>query len=265
MMQRGDSSMKFSSLKEKMQAGQTVYGTFVSLPEAGVVEIIGAAGYDFALIDLEHTPIDFAHLRNMIAAADAAGTAPVVRVGTVEANPILRVVDSGAFGVAASHVRNRDEALALVRACRYPPLGIRGVAGATRAAEYGKVDFRTHVAQSNEQVLTIALIEDYEGVEAIEEIVAVEGLDLVFPGPGDLSASMGFIGQMQHPAVQEAVDRIAEAVHARPGLELAYQIMEPAQIGRCRQLDARMIIFSQESRVLYRAYLGALEEMKQDV
>lgn len=255
--------MKHNPLKEKLQAGQTIYGTFVSLPEPGVVEIIGAAGYDFALIDLEHTPVDFGHLRNMLAAADAARIAPVVRVGTVAANPILRVVDSGAFGVVASHVRNREETLALVRACRYPPQGIRGVAGATRAAEYGKVDFRTHVAQSNDQVLTIALIEDYDGVESIDDIVSVDGLDLVFPGPGDLSASMGLIGQMQHPLVQEAVDRIAAAVHAQPGLMLAYQIMEPAQIGRCKDLDARMVIFAQDSRVLYRAYLGALEEMKQ--
>jgi 4-hydroxy-2-oxoheptanedioate aldolase len=255
--------MKPSPLKNTLDGGGTAYGTFVSLPEPGVVEIIGAAGYDFALIDLEHTPIDFTHLRNMLAAAEAAGTSPVVRVGTVEANPILRVLDSGAYAVAASHVRNADEARALVKACRYPPLGIRGVAGATRAAGYTMAPFLEHVEQANRDVLTIALIEDQEGVESIEEITAVEGLNAIFPGPGDLSASLGLIGQTQHPRIQEAVDRIAAAVHAR-GLILAYQIMEPSQIERCKDLGARMIILSQDSRVLFRAYKGALEEMQKE-
>lgn len=254
--------MKPNALKQALQAGRTAYGSLISLPEPGIVEIVGAAGYDFVLIDLEHTPVDYYHLRNLLGAADGAGVTPLVRVGTADANPILRVLDSGAAGVVAAHVRNSDQARALVRACRYPPVGIRGVLSASRAARYGLDSFEQHVADSNRDILTIALIEDQSGVEAIEEIVAVEGLDVVFPGPGDLSASLGLIGQPQHPLVQESVDRIATAVHARPGLVLAYQIMETGQIGRCRELGARLIIFAQDTRVLFSAYHKALREIQ---
>ncbi|MGQ9586359.1 MAG: aldolase/citrate lyase family protein [Anaerolineae bacterium] len=109
----------------------------------------------------------------------------------------------------------------------------------------------------------MALIEDQAGVEAIEEIVAVPGLDVVFPGPGDLSASMGLLGQPQHPSVQAAVNRVVEVVRSRPGLVLGYQVMDPAQVGRCQELGASIIILSQDTRVVYQAYRSALAEMRQ--
>jgi len=254
--------MRSNKLREILQSGGTVFGTFVSLPEPGIVEVIGAAGYDFVVIDMEHSPIDFVQMRNMLAAADGVDLVPLVRVGTCEANPILRVLDGGAFGVMAPHVRDREHAVALVQACRYPMQGIRGVSGAPRAAGYGQVSFLEHTRRSNEEVLTVALIEDQSGVEGIEEIAAVDGLDVVFPGAGDLSASMGLIGQMQHPAVQAAVDRVAEAVRARPGLVLGHQIMDPVQMDRCRELGARMIILSQDTRILYHAYKNGLQALK---
>lgn len=255
--------MRINRLKEALQAGRPVFGTLVSMPEPGIVEVIGYAGFDFVVIDMEHSPIDFGHLRNLLAAADSAGLVPLVRVGTCEANPILRVLDSGAFGVMVAHVRNKDEALAMVRACRYPPQGIRGVNSSTRAAGYGQANFLEHVQQSNHEVLTIALIEDPSGVEAIEEIVEIAGLDVVVPGPGDLSAALGLVGQMQHPTVQEGVDRVAKAVRSRPELVLGCFMTDPAQMCRCQDLGARFILLSQDSRLLFNAYRNALAEMRQ--
>jgi len=254
--------MRDNPLKQRLDAGEVVFGTFVSLPEPGIVEIIGAAGYDFIVIDLEHTPIDFARMRDLLAASDGAGLTPLVRVGTCDANPILRALDGGAFGVIAPHVRGTADARALVRACRYPPQGIRGVSGASRAAGYGRSPFGDHVSRSNQQILTIALIEDQSGVETIEEIVAVEGLDMIFPGPGDLSASLGHIGQMQHPAVVEAVNHIANVVHSCPGMVLGYQIMNPADMDRCLELGAQLIILSQDTRIFYHAYQDSLLALK---
>jgi len=255
--------MRTNRLKEALQAGRPVFGTLVSMPEPGIVEIIGCAGFDFVIIDMEHSPIDFGHLRTLLPAADSAGLVPLVRVGTCEANPILRVLDSGAFGVMAAHVRNREDALALVRACRYPPQGIRGVNSSMRAAGYGRANFAEHVQQSNEEILTVALVEDQSGVEAIEEIVKVEGLDIVVPGPGDLAASLGLLGQMQHPKVQEGVGRVARVVRSRPELVLGCFITDPAQIGRCQELGAQFILLSQDSRLLFNAYRNALAEMRQ--
>jgi 2-keto-3-deoxy-L-rhamnonate aldolase RhmA len=255
---KGEDSMRTNRLKETLQAGHPVFGTFVSMPEPGIVEAIGWAGYDFVIIDMEHSPIDFGALPHLLAAADGVGLVPVVRVGTCEANPILRVLDSGAFGVMVAHVQSKDDALAVVSACRYPPKGNRGVSGASRAAGYGKAKFVEHAQQSNQEVLTIALIEDLSGVEAIEEIADVSGLNIICPGPGDLSASLGMVGQPQHPTVQESVERVAEVVRARPDLILGYHIMDPAQFSRCQELGARFIIFSQDSRVLFHAYRNAL-------
>ena len=253
--------MQTNRLKQALQAGRTQFGTFVSFPEPGLVEAIGYAGYDFVILDMEHGPIDFGQLPHLLAAADQAGLTSLVRVGTCAPNPILRVLDSGAFGVIAPHVCSKQDAIALVQACRYPPQGIRGVNGGTRAARYGQASFVEHARQSNEEILTIALIEDGQGVDTIEEIVQVPGLDIVFPGSGDLSASLGFLGQPQHPMVQQKVDRIVQAVHARPGLALAYQIMDPGQIARCREVGAQLIILSQDSRLVFQAYRDALAKM----
>ena len=255
--------MRPNRVKEMLRDGKPVFGTFVSLPEPGIVEAIGYAGYDFVILDMEHSPIDFGALRVLLAAADATGLVPLVRTGTIEANPILRVLDSGAMGIMVPHVRSRADAQALVSACRYPPEGQRGAIGGSRAARYGQANFAEHVRLSNDEVLTIALIEDPEGVEAIEEIVGVPGLDIICPGSGDLSAAMGYPGQPQHPAVQAQVERVAAAVRARPDRTVGYMIMAPDQIARCHELGARFIIFSQDSRVLFGAYREALTELRE--
>lgn len=254
--------MRPNRLKRMLKEGGTTIGTIVSFPDPGIVETIGLAGFDFVIIDTEHSPIDFKDVRNMIIAADSVGITPMVRVGTSDANPILRVLDSGAIGIMAPHVCTKADALAFVKACRYPPAGVRGVNGAARAAGYGQANFVEHARLSNEDILTIALIEDVEGVENIEGIADVEGLDVISPGPGDLSASFGLIGQPQDPKVQAAVEKVAGVVSASGNHTLGYCIAEPAQIKRCQELGARFIIFSQDSRVLFYSYKNALQAMK---
>lgn len=252
--------MHDDNLRRRLQKGETVIGTFVSIAEPAIIEAVGFAGYDFALIDMEHTAIDFGDLIHMLRAATAVGITPLVRVGAVEANPILRVLDSGAAGVVAAHVRSADEARCLVEACRYPPEGKRGVSGGSRAAAYGAHPFTQHAKTSNRQILTVALIEDVEGVEAIEDIVAVPGLDVIMPGPGDLSASLGVLGQPQHAKVQEALKRVQQAVQTQ-SLPLGFHIMDTAQMQLCRQLGATFIIYSQDSRILLQAYRNALADI----
>jgi 2-keto-3-deoxy-L-rhamnonate aldolase RhmA len=254
--------MRPNRVKQILREGGTVIGTLVSLPDPGIVEAIGYAGFDFVIIDTEHSPIDFKDARNMIAAADGAGLVPMVRVGTPDENPILRMLDSGAMGVMVPHVCNKADATTFVRACRYPPAGVRGMNGAARAAGYGLAKFAEHAKLSNEDILTIALIEDIEGVDAIQEITDVEGIDVISPGPGDLSASLGVIGQSQDSKVQAAVSRVAQVVREKNKQTVGYYISEPAQIKRCQELGARFVIFSQDSRVLFNAYKSALQAMR---
>ncbi len=254
--------MRPNRLKQTLREGGTVIGTLVSLPDPGIVEAIGYAGFDFVVIDTEHSPIDFRDMRDLIAAADGAGLVPLVRVGTTDANPILRTLDNGALGVMAPHMCTAADAAALVRACRYPPNGIRGMNGAARAAGYGLAKFAEHAKLSDEDIMTIALIEDVEGVKNIEAIADVQGLDVIMPGPGDLSASLGVIGQSQDPKVQAAVSRVAEVAGARGQHTVGFYIADPAQMKRCRELGARFILFSQDSRVLFGAYKNAREAIR---
>ncbi len=254
--------MRPNRLKRALQSGGIQFGTFVTCSDPQIVEAIGYAGCDFVILDMEHTAIDYGHLPGLCAAAENAGMTPLVRVGACEPNPILRVLDSGAFGVIAPHVRSKADAAALVAACRYPPVGIRGVNGGTRAAAYGQANFVEHARQSNEEILTIALIEDAEAVDCIDEIVQVPGLDVVFPGAGDLSASLGLLGQAAHPTVQEKVDRVVRAVRAHPELKLAYHIMDPQQIKRCQGMGAQLVVFSQDTRMVMQGYRGILAQMR---
>lgn len=254
--------MRKNRLKEILGNGGTVYGTFVSTPEIAVVEMIGWAGYDFVIIDMEHSPINFGHLPSLFSAANNVDLVPLVRVGTSAANPILRVLDSGAMGVMVPHVRNREEAMAIVRASRYPPQGARGVSGASRAAHYGHKNFIEHAQESNSEILTIALIEDKAGVDAIDEIIDVSGLDVICPGAGDLSAGLGLLGQPQHPSVQADVAKVVEAVTKHSKQVLGCHAMGAEQRIRCQAQGARFVIYSQDTRVILDAYRNALVDLK---
>lgn len=249
--------MRTNALREKLHNGEPVVGTLVSLPDAGIVEVIGYAGFDFVVIDTEHSPIDFGTLRALIAAAEVAGLAPLVRVGACEPHTILRVLDTGAAGIMAPHVKSRSHAETLVSSARYPPDGTRGVSGGSRAARYGLDAFADHARQSNRDVLTIALIEDAAGVEVIDEIVDVDGLDVVCAGPGDLSASLGVPGQLQSPTVQEYVQRVEDAVRSHPDRVLGCYVLDPAQVRGCLERGAHFVIFSQDSRVIFDAFRNA--------
>ena len=254
--------MRINRLKQLLQKGQKVFGTFVSLPEPGIIEAIGAAGYDFVIIDMEHSPIDFSDLRYLLSAADRSDLIPLVRVSSKEANSILRVLDIGASGVVAPHIKSKEDALSFVKSCYYPPKGVRGISSSSRAAEYGKIEISEHTRVSNQEILTVAIIEDKQALESIEDIVDTEDLDVIFPGPGDLSASMGMPGNVQHPMVKEGVDRIAKVVRSDPGKSLGYLIMEPSQIARCQEIGARLIVFSQDTKLIFQSYRDALKEVR---
>lgn len=193
--------------------GGTVYGLICSIPSPTLVEMIGCAGYDFVVIDTEHTLVDPQQLENMIRAAEAVGVTPFVRVGSagssVDTAAILRALDAGALGVVVPHVRTADDAAAAVRAARYAPEGMRSVNGG-RVPGFGRIDLAEYVALANREVMVVVMIEDAEGVEAIDGILAVPGVDLVLEGAADLSQAYGVTWQTRHPRVREALEDVAD-------------------------------------------------------
>ncbi|MBV9968038.1 MAG: hypothetical protein JO008_20375, partial [Alphaproteobacteria bacterium] len=186
-----------------------------------IVEIIGLAGFDAAFIDMEHTPFDLHDVTRMVMAAERVGITPIVRTPGFDPAFILRLLDQGVQGIQVPHVSDPETAREAVAAVRYPPLGERGMAAGSRAADFGKTPLLEHMEKSNREILLACMIEDMAAVERIEEIAAVEGVDLLAVGPSDLSRSLGVSGHPDHPRLIAAIDRVRDAVKNGAGARLA--------------------------------------------
>ena len=209
--------MTTNILKRRVLAGEPVYGAWLSLADAAVAELLAHAGYDFLILDQEHGPGSLETAADVMRAAEAAGCPLVVRVPWNEPVVVKRVLDAGATTVLFPFVQDAQEAAAAVAATRYPPDGIRGMAGMSRATHYGtRADYPRH---ANREVGVIVQLETADALDRLDEIAAVPGVDALFVGPADLSASMGYVGQSLHPAV---MDRMARA--ARRAAELGKPI-----------------------------------------
>lgn len=200
--------------KQRLQAGQPVYGILHSLAHPQVAEMIGLAGFDFVVIDGEHGPGGaHEHLACLqaIAATPATG---IVRVASGDPLVLKSVLDLGAEGVMVPNVGSAAEARAAVAACRYPPQGTRGFSAPTvRASDYG-YGLARHMAEGAAELLVCVMIESAQGVRNAREIAGVRGVDVVQIGPFDLSCDLGIPGQFDHPKMRRAIKAIAAAAHA---------------------------------------------------
>lgn len=185
-----DQRPSFSMFRERLLARDRMLGTFLKLPTTQVIEILGTLGYDFVVIDQEHAPLDRAMTDLMIFAARASNIAPVVRVPEFNAASILSALDCGAMGIMVPHVNSVEKAKAVAQSCRYAG-GSRGFAGLTRAGMWGSVGGVQHMTMQDRQVACIVMIEDQDAVEHAEAIARVDGVDALFIGRGDLTASFG--------------------------------------------------------------------------
>ncbi|MEV8565165.1 aldolase/citrate lyase family protein [Streptomyces sp. NPDC051322] len=182
------------SLKQRLAAGERLYGALLRLPSETLVEMAGVAGLDYVVIDCEHGPADMTVLQHHVTAAAAQGLDVLVRVGMSEPALALRCLDLGAAGLIHPHVDSAQDARQAVAADRYPPLGRRGFATYSRAGRFGTVSAADHLAAA-EQTLVVAMIETARACAVAEEIVSTEGVDAVLVGPADLAADCGFPGQ----------------------------------------------------------------------
>lgn len=203
------------SLRKRIQRGDIVFGTFMKLPSAQVVEILGLAGLDFAIFDTEHGPLTFESVEMLTLAAEVANISPLVRVYENDAALISRALDLGAEGVLVPHMATAEDVARLASAARFYPEGGRGICRYVRAAGFSSVDRHAYFQSANENTLTVAMIEGTEGIANLDSILEVPGVDLVFVGPYDLSQALGVPGQVDHPTVTEAMQGIAKKALAR--------------------------------------------------
>lgn len=205
--------VKTNHVKRALREGRPTAGAWLSLCSSISAEVMSRAGFDWLLVDMEHGHGDYQTLLAQLQAIEGSPVIPIVRVQWNDPAVIKRVLDIGAYGVMIPWIADRREAEAAVRATKYPPAGIRGIAGSHRAGGYGR-----HAAEywkrANDEILVVLQVETPTAVADVEEIVKLPGLDVLFIGPADLSTGLGHMGDPGHPEVRAAMERVETAAKA---------------------------------------------------
>jgi len=199
-----------NGFKRALKAGQPQIGLWSSLSSNYAVEVIAGAGFDWILLDMEHSPNDLESALAQLQAAAPYPSHPVVRVPWNDMVSIKRLLDIGAQSLLVPYVSTADEARAAVSYTRYPPAGVRGVAGTTRATRFGRV--KDYARRAQEEICLLVQVETQQALDNIEAICAVEGVDGVFIGPADLHASLGYTGEIANPKVKPLIDSAIQRI-----------------------------------------------------
>ncbi|MFD1797882.1 HpcH/HpaI aldolase/citrate lyase family protein [Paracoccus aurantiacus] len=227
----------------------------MSIPDGGVVEMLAGCGFDWLLLDTEHSPMDAVSTMPLMQAAAPYAVSVVVRPGWNNPVEIKKMLDSGAQTLLIPYVQNAAEAAQAVAAVRYPPAGIRGVAGSTRASRYGAVN--DYIKRANDEICLLVQVETVGALENIEEIAAVDGVDGIFVGPADLAASMGHPGEPSYPEVKAAIlDSIRRITLA--GLPAGILSLDDAFLDEAAQAGAQFIAIGVDTVQLRRGAISAL-------
>ena len=198
--------------KARLAAGEAAFGCFVRTPEPSLIEYVAMLGWDFLVFDAEHGTLQPGEVEDLCRAVEPRGTTPMVRVTTNDPPTILRFLDTGVHGVHVPWVNSAAEVERAVQSVKYTPRGIRGLAG-SRASEWGiNEPIGEYVKRANRETLVVIHIETQDAVDAIDDYLAVDGVDVLFIGPTDLSQSLGHPGDLKHADVLRAMDRVADAV-----------------------------------------------------
>ncbi len=203
------SPTRLNQMKQRLIAGETVFGPNLQIDHPWLVEIIGVSGFDFVMLDGEHG-MAFNNLLHLITAADAAGITAIVRVPDHSRAFLNQALEAGAGGIQVPMVNTVAAAHWLVQETKFAPLGMRGFSNATRAARYGQIAASDYAAYANEHTLLILQIETESALAQAADIARIPGVDLVFFGPADLAQSLGFAGQSKAPPVVAAIERTIE-------------------------------------------------------
>ena len=227
-----------NSFRRRLLAGETLIGCWCSLANPITTEVLGVAGFDWLLLDGEHSPNDMGTFIPQLMALKDSPSAPVVRPSWNDAVEIKRLLDAGFYNFLVPFVESAEDARRAVAATRYPPAGIRGVSVSQRSNRYGSV--AGYFQGINEQVCVMVQVESRQGLAAAAEIAAVNGVDGIFVGPSDLAAALGHLGDSNHPVTQAAIEQIFDVARVAGK---ASGILAPAEADARRylQMGARFV------------------------
>ena len=205
--------MRKNPLREMRSSGQPIINAWLSIGSSYAAEVVAHQGFDAVTVDCQHGMMGFETTVAMLQAISSTRAVPLVRPSHNDAAQIMRLLDAGAYGIICPMVSNRDDALHLVRSCRYPPVGARSF-GPARGLLYGGPDYLAH---ANEEIIVLAMIETAEGLEKVDDIVSTPGIDGVYIGPNDLALALGRapVAESDDPLLVDAIQRIRVAASSR--------------------------------------------------
>jgi len=253
--------MKWTQLKARLRAGTPTIGSWMTFAHPGIAEVMTAAGFEWLVIDLEHSVMELSDVAGLIRAIEPSGAAPLVRLTSNNPEQAKRVMDAGAHGVLVPMIASAADARAAVNAVHYPPLGTRGV-GLSRAQGYGEA-FAEYVSTLPERAVVVAQIEHIDAVRALPQIIAVPGIDATIIGPYDLSASVGVPGDFDDPAVSSALSEYERASRAG-GVPMGYHVVEPdpALVEARLARGYTFLAFGVDFLFLSRSSRGAMDRLR---
>ena len=253
--------MNYKSLKAQLATSKVTIGSWITLANPAIAEIMAKAGFDWLSVDLEHSVITIREAEELIRVIDLCGVVALVRLSANDSVQIKRVMDAGAHGVIVPMVNSPREAESAVKLVRYPPAGKRGV-GLARAQGYG-CNFEQYKDWVNKKASVIVQIEHIEAVDNLESILAVEGVDGFIVGPYDLSGSLGVPGEFDHPLVKKAMEKII-SVGSASGKAPGIHVVEPnpEEVRKATEKGYRFVAYSLDIRMLDCACRMGLNEIK---
>jgi 2-dehydro-3-deoxyglucarate aldolase len=252
-----------TNLRSRLRNGETLIGSWINSGSPIVAELMAAAGFDFLCVDVEHSAVDLPQTQQLFQAIHSGNPSceTMVRLHGIDYSFVKRYLDAGARGIIAPLVRTPEEAATIVEATKYPPQGNRGV-GFCRANQYG-LNLQKEFDRANDVNLVAVQIEHIDAVNNIDQIVSVEGVDAVFIGPYDLSASMGITAQFDHPDYIAARDRILESCKRHnivPGIHVVAP--DPEQVSARAAEGYRLIAYSLDITMLTTACFTGLQTIR---
>jgi 4-hydroxy-2-oxoheptanedioate aldolase len=255
--------MQKSLIKERLKDGACVYGTSLEdCLHSEMPVILAAAGLDFFFVDTEHSPASYSQIQMLCRVARGVGIAPLARVSENQPYLISRMLDIGVTGVIVPQIHSVEAAKAAVAAVRYPPLGRRGAGWRSIITDLEPRPAGEEVESINRETMAILMIESKEGLEHVEEIASVPGVDVLFIGPYDLTLSHGMVEQFSNPRFWGFVDRV-QAASEKAGIAVGLQTGEMSILLEAYRRGARFLIYSNDAGILLDGYRRAMHQLKE--
>lgn len=253
--------MQHNRLKETLKSGKGAIGTFVKFCDPASVEILALAGFDFFVLDTEHVGMDRQELLHILRAAEASGITPIVRVRENQPVEILQNLDFGYLGVQVPNVDTPEDAARLVRSVKYTPQGDRGLSPSVRACRYATMPVRDYIEKANQETLVVSHCETVECVKNLDEILKIDGIDVIFIGPMDLSQSMGMPGNTASTEVQSCIADIRRKV-LQSGKILGTTAATPEAAKKLLSEGVQYILLGSDQSMMYKWGKSAVDAIR---